>query len=53
MSGVSSTAIAVSAPTATSVTVMTTFWDSSSSRSTNVVNSGTSVAESMPPMSSS
>ena len=32
---------------------MTTFVDSSSSRSTKDVNSGTSVADSTPPMSSS
>ena len=53
ISGAAATATAVTAARATRVVVMTTFVDSSSSRSTNDVNSGTSVADSTPPMSSS
>ena len=41
------------AASATSVTLTTTDVDSSSSRSTYDVNSGTSVADSTPPISSS
>jgi hypothetical protein len=53
ISGAASTATTVSAAIMTTAVVITTLVDSSSSSSANVENSGTSVAESTPPRSSS